>query len=147
MMTSRGESGGGPLISVANARGGRRWQERVIGAGEKDRQGFGPFGELGGEDLGDHSAHRCPDDVGVLDVQECRGIVGHVFQGVQRFAGPAQPGADQPREQRRSGDLLFGFAGQADIAVVIANDTQTVCAEHFAEFGPPQQQLGAQAIR
>ncbi|CFR73373.1 Uncharacterised protein [Mycobacterium tuberculosis] len=126
----------------------RRWQKPVIVAGEDDRQGFRPLRESRGENLGDHAAHRRPDDVRVLDVEvieQRRGVGGHVFQRVGSLAGQTEPGPDQPRGQWLSRAVALGLGGQADIAVVVADDAQALRDEPRAEVGPPQQHLGAQA--
>ncbi len=56
-ITSRGESGGGPLISDSSARGAGGGRNAELLLEKMIAQRFGALGESRGEDLGDHAAH------------------------------------------------------------------------------------------
>ena len=102
----------------------------------------------GGENLGDHSAHRRSDDVGAFDAEvvEDRGsVVGHVLQGVHRGTGPPQQGAQHRRIGRAADTLAVELAGQARVAVVVPDDTQPAIHQLLAETVAPHQQLRTQA--
>ena len=63
----------------------------VVGR-EDDAQPAGALRMAGGEDLGDHPAHRRAHDVHAFDaevVEHRGGVVGHVLEGVHRFAAQA----------------------------------------------------------
>ena len=102
----------------------------------------------GGEDLRDHAAHRRADDVGRVDLQVVEqrgGVVGHVLQRVDRRAAQAEERAHHPRQQRSAGVLAGHLGGQADVAVVVADDPQALVDELLAEPLAPQQQLRTEA--
>ena len=93
------------------------------------------------EDLGDHAAHRPADDVGVVDaqmVQQRRGVVGEIFERVHRRTAPSEERPDHSRQQLRAGVTAGHLAGQADVAVVVADHTQTLVDELLAETLAPQ---------
>ena len=123
-ITSIGESGFGPLSIEIRARGAGGGKNgwlllEKITASERVR-----CGEPRREDLGDHAAHRGADDVGAVDAEviEYRGgVVGHVFQPVVRVAGHSQPELEHVGDQRAARLAPLRLAGQADVAVVVAD--------------------------
>ena len=138
----------GPLQQRPQLHGRRRRQHRLVVAGEDHSQRPGPLGKPGREDLGDHAAHRGSDDVCAVDaqmVQQRGGVVGHVLERVDRRAALADIRAGHSRQQRRTGVAAGHLGRQADVAVVVADDAQTLVDELLAETLAPQQQLRAES--
>ena len=95
-MTSRGELGGGPLSIASKARGAGGGRNARLLLEKITASELRPLGESRREDLGDHAAHRRPDDVGAVDaevIQQRGGVVGHVLEPVGGLAGQAEPEA------------------------------------------------------
>ena len=93
--------------------------------------------------LGDHAAHRCPDDVRPLDfegIEEIRDIVCHVDQQVRRLRDRLT--VQQRRQVRHTGGMEMG--GEPDVAVVEPHHPETTTGQLPAEIHIPAQQLAAQ---
>ena len=104
---------------------------------------------LGGRDghvLGNHAAHRRPDDVGALyaqGVQHAEGVLRHVVQGVGRLGGQAHAELDRFPEQIGRAQVVE-FLGQADVAVVMPDDPVTLLHQRLHQLYGPGHQLHAQ---
>ena len=95
-----------------------------------------------GQGLGDHAAHRGADHVGAVEaegVEQARGVVGHVVQGVGRAADPA---AQELGGARRRHVLEVRRA--PDVAVVEADDEEAATGQLGTEVLVPGEHLRAQ---
>ena len=93
------------------------------------------------DDLGDHAAHRRPDDVRRVDVEgveQADRVGGHVTEGV---GGPS--GAEEHRGAAR--DRRLDVSRAADVAVVESDHPVAALAEQVAERPVPEDHLGAEA--
>lgn len=144
MITSRGESGAGPVISDSKARGAgggssaELLDEKMIPSALVRRL-------CRAANLRDHPAHRRPDHMGAVEpemIEERCGVVSHVLERVDRRAGPPEIRAHQVGHQATTGALAVQFGGQPHVTVVVADHPVALVDQFLAETVTPQQKLG-----
>src|SRR6185437_867550 len=125
--------------------GGR---QRRIARGREDRdQRARPGRMVERHELGDHAAHRGAGDMRAGDtelVEQRRGVGCHVVEGVGHVRLAA--GAGRRRHGADIGENTVPFLGEADVAVVEADDAQAVGLQAEAKLVRPGGHLAAEAV-
>jgi hypothetical protein len=99
------------------------------------------------QQLGDHAAHRCADNMGGADtkcIEDARGVVGHVLEGIGCMQGDMQEVMHHVAQAPR-GFCTLDFRRQANIAIIEANDIVASLDERITEVRRPGNHLRAEA--